>query len=127
MKIDSHQHFWRYNTADFAWISDEMARIRGDFLPTDLASQLVARGIDGAVAVQARMTTEETRWLLELADQHDLIKGVIGWVPLAEQSVASELDRFAALRWTPEVGQEGRLKPKESNDVEEEKNVQCGV
>jgi hypothetical protein len=31
------------------------------------------------------------------------------------------------MRWTPEVGQRGRLNPKESNDVEEEKNVQCGV
>jgi L-fuconolactonase len=96
MKIDSHQHFWRYNTTDFGWISDAMTRIRRDFLPTDLAPELKARGIDGCVAVQARMTTEETRWLLELADQNSFIKGVVGWVPLAEKSAAAELDRFAA-------------------------------
>lgn len=96
MKIDSHQHFWRYTDVDFGWMSDAMARIRRDFLPADLAPQLAARGIDGTVAVQARMSLEETRWLLELADHNPLIRGVVGWVPLAEKSVASELDRFAA-------------------------------
>jgi L-fuconolactonase len=96
MKIDSHHHFWRYNTDDFGWISDAMARIRRDYLPADLAPEIEARGIDGTVAVQARMTTEETRWLLELADKNNFIKGVVGWVPLAEKSAAAELDRFAA-------------------------------
>jgi L-fuconolactonase len=96
MKIDSHHHFWRYNTDDFGWISDAMARIRRDYLPADLAPELKARGLDGCVAVQARMTTEETRWLLKLADQNPFIKGVVGWVPLAEKSAAAELDRFAA-------------------------------
>jgi L-fuconolactonase len=97
MKIDSHQHFWRYNTDDFGWISDAMARIRRDYLPADLAPELKARGIDGTVAVQARMTTEETRWLLELADKNDFIRGVVGWVPLSEKSTAAaELDRFSA-------------------------------
>ncbi len=96
VKIDSHHHFWRYNTDDFGWISDAMARIRRDYLPADLAPQLAARGIDGTVAVQARMTTEETRWLLELADQNPWVKGVVGWVPLAGKDAAAELDRFAA-------------------------------
>ena len=31
-----------------------------------------AAGIDGAIAVQARQTVEETRWLLELAEKKDL-------------------------------------------------------
>jgi Predicted metal-dependent hydrolase of the TIM-barrel fold len=96
MTIDSHQHFWRYNPVEFDWISDAMARIRRDFLPDDLAPQLAACGIDGTVAVQARMNLEETRWLLELSDRHALIKGVVGWVPLAEPSVGAELDRFRA-------------------------------
>ncbi len=96
MKIDSHHHFWRYNTDDFGWISDAMARIRRDYLPADLAPEIKALGIDGVVSVQARMITEETRWLLELAGQNPFIKGVVGWIPLAEKSAATELDRFAA-------------------------------
>ena len=32
--------------------------------------------------MQARQNLEETRWLLELAEQHPFIKGVVGWVDL---------------------------------------------
>jgi L-fuconolactonase len=35
------------------------------------------------VAVQARQTLEETRWLLELARSCEAIRGVVGWAPLA--------------------------------------------
>jgi L-fuconolactonase len=77
--IDAHQHFWRYNATEFDWMDDSMAAIRRDFLPADLA----ATGIDGTVAVQARQSVAETEWLLQLADRHPFIKGVVGWLPLA--------------------------------------------
>jgi L-fuconolactonase len=96
MKIDAHHHFWRYTADEFGWIEDAMAVIRRDFLPADLAPQLAALGLDGTVAVQARMTLEETRWLLQLARENAFVKGVVGWVPLAEKNVAADLDRFAA-------------------------------
>jgi len=67
-----------------------------DFLPADLEPLLAARGIDGTVAVQARQSLEETRWLLELADGHPFIKGVVGWVDLRSTHVADQLARFAS-------------------------------
>ena len=88
MKIDAHQHFWRYSTEEYDWIDDTMRAIRADFFPESLAPFLKASGIDGSVAVQARQTLEETHWLLELAQKHTLIKGVVGWVPLAEPGVS---------------------------------------
>ena len=33
--------------------------------------------------MQARQTLEETHWLLSLAAQSDLIRGVVGWAPIA--------------------------------------------
>jgi L-fuconolactonase len=49
--------------------------------------------------VQARQTLEETAWLLELARQHELIRGVVGWVPLVEgDNVKRHLERFAGNR-----------------------------
>lgn len=33
MKIDAHQHFWRYSPADFPWISEGMPALRQDYLP----------------------------------------------------------------------------------------------
>jgi L-fuconolactonase len=95
MKIDAHQHFWRYSAAEYGWIDDNMRAIRADFLPETLAPILTANGIDGTVAVQARQTLEETNWLLDLATRHSLIKGVVGWVPLSDPNVADILATFA--------------------------------
>lgn len=97
MRIDSHQHFWHYSAADYGWIGDNTRSIRRDFLPTDLAPQLAATGLDGTIAVQARQTLVETDWLLSLASDHPLIKGVVGWVPIREQgsAIGGLLDRYA--------------------------------
>ena len=64
MRIDAHQHFWRYDAAEYGWIDDRMIELRRDFMPDDLQPLLEAAGIDGCVAVQARQTLDETRWLL---------------------------------------------------------------
>ncbi len=96
MKIDAHQHFWHYNTREYGWINDQMAVLKRDFLPPDLAPLLQATGLDGSVVVQARQTLEETTWLLELADQYPIIKGVVGWVDLRSPRVEEQLERFIA-------------------------------
>jgi L-fuconolactonase len=94
-KIDAHQHFWQYNPAEHVWMTDEMAALKRDFLPTDLKPLLDDLGFEGCVAVQARQNLEETRWLLSLADQHDFIFGVVGWVDLRSAELAAQLERFA--------------------------------
>jgi L-fuconolactonase len=96
MKIDSHQHFWAINDTDYGWMGEEHGSIQRDFLPTDLEPLLVANSIDGCVAVQARQMIEETRWLLDLAEQHDFIRAVVGWVPLLENAGTPWLEEFAA-------------------------------
>ncbi len=73
-----------------------MARLRRDFLPADLQPEMAAAGIDEVISVQARQSLEETRWLLELADQHDFIRGVVGWAPLVSPSVTADLETLAA-------------------------------
>ncbi len=96
MLIDAHHHLWKYSTADYGWITPEMRVIRRDFLPQNLEELMHHFGIEGTVAVQARQTLEETDWLLGLAAEHPLIRGVVGWVPLTEGAeVKKHLDRFA--------------------------------
>lgn len=95
-EIDAHQHFWQYSAEEYGWIDEPMASIRRDFSPPELESNLVKAGLSGCIAVQARQSLEESRWLLELARQHAFIRGVVGWVPLAQDTVAGDLDRLAA-------------------------------
>jgi L-fuconolactonase len=94
--VDSHQHFWRYDPEEYGWIGDDLAAIRRDFLPPELAGEIAAAGVDAVVSVQARQSLDETRWLLELADANAFIAGVVGWVPLVSPSVADTLSALAA-------------------------------
>jgi L-fuconolactonase len=94
MRIDSHQHFWRYSAAEYDWIDDSMAGLRRDFLPSDLRGEMDDAAIDACVAVQARQTLDETRWLLELADAHPFVAGVIGWIDLQAEDAAEQLEQF---------------------------------
>lgn len=95
MRVDAHQHFWRYSAEEYDWIDDSMNVLRRDFLPADLAPLLAANGIDVSVAVQARQTEEETAWLLELADSSDIIAGVVGWTDLRATELGDRLKRYA--------------------------------
>ena len=95
MKIDSHQHFWKYNATEYGWIDDRMAILKRDWLADDLEPGLLEAGFAGSVVVQARQTPEETRWLLNLAEKHDFIKGVVGWVDIcSEDDLKRQLDEF---------------------------------
>lgn len=95
MRIDAHHHFWRYTEEEFAWIGEDMARIRRDFLPEDLDPALDEAGIGGVVTVQARTSLRETEWLLELYEQTAFMLGVVGWLPLEADNLSEYLDRFA--------------------------------
>jgi L-fuconolactonase len=93
--IDAHQHYWRYDAAEYEWIDDSMSVIRRDFLPTDAEGVMGPAGVRAAIAVQARQTLEETRWLLELAREHHTIAAVVGWIDL-QADVDAQLESFAS-------------------------------
>ena len=95
MRIDAHQHFWRYDAAEYAWIDDSMDTLRRDFLPEDSKREMERAGFDACVAVQARQTLEETRWLLALAEIHPWIVGVVGWIDLQADDAHEQLVRVA--------------------------------
>jgi len=93
MRLDAHQHFWKFNAADYEWIQPDWP-IRRDFLPPDLEPLLAQAGLEGSIAVQARQSIEETRWLLDLASRHPFIRGVVGWFDLRSEQLEEELEQF---------------------------------
>jgi L-fuconolactonase len=95
VRIDAHQHFWRYEAAEYAWIGDDMAALRRDYLPPEAEREMASVGFDACVAVQARQTLEDTRWLLSLADAHPSIAGVVGWIDLQADDARRQLELVA--------------------------------
>jgi L-fucono-1,5-lactonase len=96
MRIDTHQHFWQYDPVQYDWMKPNMEVLKTDHLPEHLKPLMKACGIDGTIAVQARQTLEETRWLLELADRFPFIKGVVGWVDLRSPDVKQKLQQLSS-------------------------------
>jgi L-fuconolactonase len=82
LTVDAHQHFWDPASADYPWMTDEVATLRRRFGPEDLEPLLRAHDVDGTVLVQARHSLDETRWLLELAAATPFVLGVVGWLDL---------------------------------------------
>lgn len=95
MKVDAHQHFWKFNDQDFGWIDDEMAVLRRDFTPDDLAAELSGSGYRASIAVQAAQTLQETDFLLGIARAHPFVAGVVGWFDLQSDRLPDVLVSFA--------------------------------
>jgi L-fuconolactonase len=95
MRLDAHQHFWHYSPAAYTWITDEMDVLKRDYLPDDLKPLLQSIGFDGCIAVQARQSLDDTRFLLDLAEKYEFIKAVVGWVDLCSSDLLQQLKEFA--------------------------------
>jgi L-fuconolactonase len=95
MKLDSHQHFWKYSPQQHNWIDDSMVSLKRDFLPNDLEPHLVENKIEACVVVQTDQSEKETEFLLELATQYEFIKGVVGWVDLRAKNVEERLQFYS--------------------------------
>lgn len=95
LKIDSHQHFWKYDPVRYSWIDNSMKKIKRNFLPGDLEPVLRKNGFDGCIAVQADQSEAETDFLLKLASHNHMVKGVIGWLDLTSPEFTEKLTECA--------------------------------
>ncbi|WP_224996423.1 amidohydrolase [Cesiribacter sp. SM1] len=93
--VDAHNHYWQYNSVEFGWMGAEHESIKRDFLPHHLASELEKHNITATVAVQARESMEENSFLLALAAQHSVVKGVVGWADFRADTFEQDLHLIA--------------------------------
>ncbi|MGB3107928.1 MULTISPECIES: amidohydrolase family protein [Sphingobacterium] len=94
MRIDTHQHFWKFDPIRDSWITEEMQVIKRDFSPLDIQFVLERNGFGGSVAVQADQSKEETAYLVQLANDYPFIKGVVGWIDLQAADIRQQLDAY---------------------------------
>lgn len=96
--LDCHQHCWKYDPVVHNWITDGMSVLKQDYLPSQLGNLLSANNVLGTIVVQAEQSEAETDFLLELADQHPFIKGVVGWIDLCQPELAERLAKYANVK-----------------------------
>ena len=98
LAIDAHQHFWDLQLSeqfDYGWLHQPDKRaICRSFLPGDLQPLIDAAGIDRTIFVQTQHNLDENRWILQLAEQHPFLAGVVGWVDLASEACEEQLLEF---------------------------------
>jgi L-fuconolactonase len=96
--VDAHLHIWDLERSDYAWLAPDHPLHR-TFTPEQARAELEAAGIASAVLVQAEDSERDTELMLEAADRHPWIAGVVGWVRLDGPAPPDEqLDRLCGVR-----------------------------
>ncbi|MFE0723376.1 MULTISPECIES: amidohydrolase family protein [Streptomyces] len=95
--IDAHHHLWDLERRPQPWLDDPGHEpIRRTFGPGDLRSAagrpVAGRRLATTVAVQCVPSVDETRDLLALAEEEELIGAVVGWVDLTSAGAGDVLD-----------------------------------
>jgi len=91
LRIDAHQHFWKFDPVRDSWINSDMSVIQRDFFPADLLPVLQSNGMDGCVTVQSDQSEAENDFQLKNATSNDFVKGVVGWVDLQADNIEERL------------------------------------
>lgn len=92
MRVDAHHHLWDTTVREYPRLSGPgTGPLRGRFGPDHLAGHAERHGVGATVAVEAATDLRETRELLAVSAAVPLVRGVVGWVDLADPGVADVL------------------------------------
>ena len=96
--LDTHHHLWDISLRPYDWINqlpkNESRIINRNFLHDDLIEISNTNRIDGTICVQAHQSEDEAFWILDLAKNSDVIKGVVCWVDLKGNNLEHTLDKY---------------------------------
>lgn len=99
MYLDSHQYFWKYHIGQFKnKPQGQFDVLKTDYLPHDLLVSLVNNDISGSIAVQNSNDDNETNYLLELSEENDFVRGVIGWIDLENPNIGQKINFYKGSR-----------------------------
>jgi L-fuconolactonase len=96
MRIDAHHHLWTLARGDYGWLTPELAPIYRDFRLSDLTPHLAAAAIEGTILVQAAATEAETMFMLDIAENAEVVRGVVGWTDFDAADGVARIEALAA-------------------------------
>lgn len=97
--IDTHTHFYvPRRPQGVPWPSPDDPTLHRSYLPPEFERLGRPLGVVGTVVVEASPWVEDNDWLLNLADDHPVILGVVGNLPVGTPEFAGHLRRLARRR-----------------------------
>ncbi len=89
--IDTHIHIWNFEKANYSWLDGDTSIINRTYNIEEIDVERNQLNITGGVLVQAANNLEDTNWMLEVANETNWIKGVVGWLPLLDPNTTQTL------------------------------------
>lgn len=93
--LDAHQHCWQLQRPECRWPNSDLPPLYRDFTPEELQAEARPLGVEGSILVQSQPDDRDTDYLLELAEQNDFIRGVVGWADLKADNASERITRLA--------------------------------
>lgn len=94
--IDAHHHLWRIGRPECLWPTPAEGSIYRDHEIAEYRVLAADAGVRRSILVQSQESSEDTRWLLDVAEVEPLIGGVVGWADLAAPDAQSVVGALAA-------------------------------
>lgn len=82
--LDTHIHVWNFDKAEYKWLQGDTTILNRSYHIEELEKERQEAGISAGVLVQAANNYDDTDWMLQVAEAHDWLKGVVGWLPLLD-------------------------------------------
>jgi L-fuconolactonase len=95
-RIDAHLHLWDLTVSEYGWLGPQFGPLHASWSAEQAEPELRRAGMDGAILVQAEDSLVDTQYMLDNADAHDWVLGVVGWVQLDSTDAARrDLDTWS--------------------------------
>jgi L-fuconolactonase len=91
MIADTHIHVWNFQQAEYLWLKGDTSILNRTYNIEEIEAERKNLNITAGVLVQAANNLEDTDWMLEVANTHEWIKGVVGWLPLTDTAATQKL------------------------------------
>lgn len=88
---DTHVHVWNFEKAEYGWLKNDTSILKRTYHIEEIETERINAGITSGVLVQASINTDDTDWMLEVAEKTEWIKGVVGWLPLMDPVKTEQL------------------------------------
>jgi L-fuconolactonase len=92
MIIDTHLHIWELERFEYTWLNADAGILHQNYSIDTALEQLKNNRISGAILVEAHNSLKEAHWLLEIANAHPEILGVVAWCDLTSATLEQDLE-----------------------------------